>query len=57
MFSNSQRILALLSSCLAVPFPLRAFETPLSDTAVREAYFLAIVTPATKQLRKMLADM
>jgi len=24
---------------------------------LREAYFLAIVTPATKQLRKMLADM
>ena len=41
MFSNSQRIFALLfSSSLAVPFPLRALETPLSDTAVREAYFL-----------------
>ena len=24
---------------------------------LREAYFVAIVTPATKQLRKMLADM
>jgi hypothetical protein len=25
--------------------------------ALREAYFVAIVTPATKQLRKMLAEM
>jgi hypothetical protein len=24
---------------------------------MREAYFVGIVTPATKQLRKMLADM
>jgi len=24
---------------------------------LREAYFVAIVTPATKQLKKMLADM
>jgi hypothetical protein len=41
MFSSSQRIFALFfSTCLAFPFPLRAFETPLSDTAVRDAYFL-----------------
>ena len=41
MFSDFQRLFALLlSSCLILPFPLLAFETPLSDTAVREAYFL-----------------
>jgi hypothetical protein len=27
------------------------------ERRLREAYFVAIVTPATKQLRKMLAEM
>ena len=27
-----------------------------AERRLREAYFVAIVTPATKQLRKMLAD-
>lgn len=31
---------SLLAALLAVPFPSAAFDTPLSDTAVREAYFL-----------------
>ena len=31
---------SLLAALLAIPFPSAAFETPLSDTAVREAYFL-----------------
>jgi len=30
----------LLTVLLAMPFPAAAFDTPLSDTAVREAYFL-----------------
>jgi alkylation response protein AidB-like acyl-CoA dehydrogenase len=29
----------------------------VAQRRLREAYFVAIVTPATKQLRKMLADM
>lgn len=41
MFSGRTRILALFCcSLLVAPFPACAFETPLSDTAVREAYFL-----------------
>jgi hypothetical protein len=31
---------SLLAALLAIPFPSSAFDTPLSDTAVREAYFL-----------------
>jgi hypothetical protein len=31
---------SLIVATLSVPFPTTAFETPLSDTAVREAYFL-----------------
>ena len=31
--------------------------TGAAQRRLREAYFVAIVTPATKQLRKMLADM
>jgi len=31
--------------------------TAAAQRRLREAYFVAIVTPATKQLRKMLADM
>lgn len=35
------RFLSCLLACaIAFPFPLMAFDTPLSDTAVREAYFL-----------------
>jgi hypothetical protein len=30
----------LIAAVLVFPFPAAAFETPLSDTAVREAYFL-----------------
>jgi len=30
----------LLASAIALPLPLLAYDTPLSDTAVREAYFL-----------------
>jgi len=38
---SRQRLFALLwSSWFALAFPARAYETPLSDTAVREAYFL-----------------
>lgn len=41
MFSSRRRVFALFSaSFLAIPFPTQAFETPLSDSAVREAYFL-----------------
>jgi hypothetical protein len=29
-----------LTFALVFPFPAAAFDTPLSDTAVREAYFL-----------------
>jgi hypothetical protein len=35
-----QRCFALLSAALLLPCPSFAFETPLSDQAVREAYFL-----------------
>ena len=31
--------------------------TATAQRRLREAYFVAIVTPATKQLKKMLADM
>jgi len=31
--------------------------TGAAQRRLREAYFVPIVTPATKQLRKMLADM
>jgi alkylation response protein AidB-like acyl-CoA dehydrogenase len=31
--------------------------TGAAQRRLREAYFVAIVTPATKQLKKMLADM
>src|SRR5208337_2979385 len=31
---------SLLAALIAIPFPSSAFDTPLSDTAVREAYFL-----------------
>jgi uncharacterized MAPEG superfamily protein len=31
--------------------------TGVAQRRLRESYFVAIVTPATKQLRKMLADM
>jgi len=35
------RFLSSLVACVvAFPVPLLAFDTPLSDTAVREAYFL-----------------
>lgn len=41
MFSNCRRAFALfVSFCFAIPLPAHAFETPLSDTAVRDAYFL-----------------
>jgi hypothetical protein len=41
LFLNRRHVLALLlSGCLALPSPVRAYETPLSDSAVREAYFL-----------------
>lgn len=30
----------ILAAVLLIPFPAAAFETPLSDTAVREAYFM-----------------
>jgi hypothetical protein len=39
--SNRLRFLScLLATLLAAPYPVAAFETPLSDTAVREAYFI-----------------
>jgi hypothetical protein len=41
MFSSGKRILALFcSSFFALPFPAWAYESPLSDSAVRDAYFL-----------------
>lgn len=39
-FPQFRSLASLLAAFLAVPFPSAAFETPLSDTAVREAYFL-----------------
>jgi hypothetical protein len=35
-----QCLASLLAAVLALPWPVRAFETPLSDTAVRQAYFI-----------------
>ena len=46
-------------SLLAPPCAIVMFLADCSDPAItllREACFVAIVTPATKQLRKMLAD-
>ena len=40
MSSRKRHLAILYSSFLALPFPACAFETPLSDSAVREAYFL-----------------
>jgi len=41
VFSYPQRLLALASAGFLIPpVPTKAMETPLSDTAVREAYFL-----------------
>jgi hypothetical protein len=39
-FTRLRSLASLLAALLAVPFPSAAFDTPLSDTAVREAYFL-----------------
>jgi hypothetical protein len=39
-FTRFRSLASLLAALLAIPFPSAAFETPLSDTAVREAYFL-----------------
>ena len=39
-FTRLRFLASLLSAFLAIPFPSSAFDTPLSDTAVREAYFL-----------------
>ena len=36
--------------------PVSNYPTVVGQRRLREAYFVAIVTPATKQLRKMLAD-
>jgi hypothetical protein len=33
-------LVSFLATLLAVPYPTAAFESPLSDTAVREAYFM-----------------
>ena len=38
------------------PLLSRHFKSHRAQRRLREAYFVAIVTPATKQLRKMLAD-
>ncbi|HYW66736.1 MAG TPA: hypothetical protein VFB10_08520 [Candidatus Dormibacteraeota bacterium] len=39
-FTRLRSLASLLAALLAFPFPASAFDTPLSDTAVREAYFL-----------------
>jgi hypothetical protein len=39
-FTRLRFLASLLVAVLSLPFPSAAFETPLSDTAVREAYFL-----------------
>jgi len=39
-FTRLRSLASLLAALLAIPFPCSAFDTPLSDTAVREAYFL-----------------
>jgi len=39
-FTRFRSLASLLAALLAIPFPSAAFETPLSDTTVREAYFL-----------------
>ena len=39
-FTRLRSLASLLAALLAIPFPSSAFDTPLSDTAVREAYFL-----------------
>jgi len=39
-FIRLRSLASLLATLLAVPFPSAAIETPLSDTAVREAFFL-----------------
>jgi hypothetical protein len=39
-FTRLRFLASLLAALLAIPFPSSAFDTPLSDTAVREAYFL-----------------
>ncbi len=39
-FTRLRSLASLLAALLAVSFPSAAFDTPLSDTAVREAYFL-----------------
>lgn len=39
-FTRFRSLASLLAALLAFPFPSAAFDTPLSDTAVREAYFL-----------------
>ena len=39
-FTRLRSLASLLAALLAFPFPASTFDTPLSDTAVREAYFL-----------------
>lgn len=38
----------LLTAIVVLPFPAAAFDTPLSDTAVREAYFLGQRSPESR---------
>jgi len=40
MHTKARLLACILAFFLAVPLPAAAFETPLSDTAVREAYFM-----------------
>jgi hypothetical protein len=40
VLTRLRSLACLLAALLAFPFPSGAFDTPLSDTAVREAYFM-----------------
>ena len=56
--ARRRRSLSKCSTCRDAPLWRERLYRQCEGAAwLREAYFVAIVTPATKQLRKMLADM